>query len=449
LTIATLGALLAFLPRIAPAIKGPHLSQLASLAEFDPARTPLLPLTPHRVEEIALDPPTRSLADRIAPMLDDANGGLDRFYAALWRTERKETGAVTRVTHYGDSPTTADLITGDIRAQLQARFGDAGHGFILLAKPWAWYQHRGVSLSGSGWQIMPATRPGIKDGLFGLGGVSFSAGASARTSIQLDDPGQSRFELYYLQQPGGGTVTVTAQETTVAEIPTAADAKSAGFAPFNVAGGASDLELRTEGHVRLFGLTAEKPGPGVVYDSLGLNGASTSVLAHTFNQQHWAAELRQRDPNLVVINYGTNEADFSSFVDKHYEGELREAIRRVRAALPSASVLVMSPMDRGYLSGPGEIETMATIPRIVAIQRRVAAETGCGFFNTFAAMGGAGTMARWYASQPRLVSADFIHPYPAGGKIVATVFVKQIESGLSHYKLRQLQNQSSAGGAVR
>ena len=449
MTIATLGALLAFLPRIAPAIKGPHLSQLASLAEFDPARTPLLPLTPHRVEEIALDPPTRSLADRIAPMLDDANGGLDRFYAALWRTERKETGAVTRVTHYGDSPTTADLITGDIRAQLQARFGDAGHGFILLAKPWAWYQHRGVSLSGSGWQIMPATRPGIKDGLFGLGGVSFSAGASARTSIQLDDPGQSRFELYYLQQPGGGTVTVTAQETTVAEIPTAADAKSAGFAPFNVAGGASDLELRTEGHVRLFGLTAEKPGPGVVYDSLGLNGASTSVLAHTFNQQHWAAELRQRDPNLVVINYGTNEADFSSFVDKHYEGELREAIRRVRAALPSASVLVMSPMDRGYLSGPGEIETMATIPRIVAIQRRVAAETGCGFFNTFAAMGGAGTMARWYASQPRLVSADFIHPYPAGGKIVATVFVKQIESGLSHYKLRQLQNQSSAGGAVR
>jgi lysophospholipase L1-like esterase len=331
---------------------------------------------------------------------------------------------------------------------LQARFGDAGHGYILLAKPWAWYQHRGVSLSGGGWQISPATHSEIRDGLFGLGGVSFTAAASARTHIHLDRPGQSLFELYYLQQPGGGTVTVTAQETTVAEIPTAADAKSPGFASFNVAGGASDLELRTEGHVRLFGLTAEKPGPGVVYDSLGLNGASTSVLAHTFNQQHWAAELRQRDPNLVVINYGTNEADFSSFVDKHYEGELREAIRRARAALPGASVLVMSPMDRGYLAGPGEIETMATIPRIVAIQRRVASETGCGFFNTFAAMGGAGTMARWYASQPRLVSADFIHPYPAGGKIVATVFVKQIESGLSHYKLRQL-HLSSAGGAVR
>jgi lysophospholipase L1-like esterase len=461
LTIASLGALFALLPRVAPAIKGPSLSQLTSLAEFNPERTPLLPLTPHRAEEAAFEPPTRFIAKSIAPVLDDANGGLDSFYAALWRTERKEDGAVTRVTHYGDSPTTADLITGDIRAQLQARFGDAGHGFTLLAKPWAWYQHRGVSLSGYGWQIAPATHSEVRDGFFGLGGVSFAAGASARTYIHLNDRGQSLFELYYLQQPGGGTVTVTtpdavqekpgdaAQEKTVADIPTAGEAKSPGFAQFTVAGGAADLELRTVGQVRLFGLTAEKPGPGVVYDSLGLNGATTTVLAHSFNQQHWTAELRQRNPDLVVINYGTNEADFTAFVEQHYEQELREAIRRVRAALPGASILIMSPMDRGYLTGPGEIETMATIPVIVATQRRVAQETGCAFFNTFAAMGGAGTMARWYTSQPRLVSADFIHPTSAGGKIVATIFVKQLESGLSYYKLRQLYNQPTASGAVR
>ena len=92
-------------------------------------------------------------------------------------------------------------------------------------------------------------------------------------------------------------------------------------------------------------------------------------------------------------------------------------------------------MDRGYRTGPGEIETMPTIPRIVAIQRRVAAETGCGFFDTYAAMGGEGTMARWYAAQPRLVSADFIHPVPAGGKLIAVAFTREIEAGLERYKL--------------
>src|ERR1022692_2053596 len=144
-----------------------------------------------------------------------------------------------------------------------------------------------------------------------------------------------------------------------------------------------------------------------------------------------------RNPDLVVLNYGTNESSFAAFLTREYEIELREAIRRVRAALPNASILVMSPMDRGQKNG-GEIETLPTIPRIVDIQRRVAAELHCGFFNTFEVMGGAGTMARWYDSQPRLVSADFIHPTPAGARIVATAFVRELTAGLNRYKLRQV-----------
>jgi len=149
----------------------------------------------------------------------------------------------------------------------------------------------------------------------------------------------------------------------------------------------------------------------------------------------------------VIVNYGTNEADFESFIDKQYEKELREGIRRIHAALPDASILVMSPMDRGYRAESKEIETMPTIPRIVAIQKRVAAETGCGFFDTFTAMGGPGTMAKWYIAKPRLVSADFIHPYPAGGKIIAEIFVKQVAAGLSRYKLRQTLNRDRQGAS--
>jgi lysophospholipase L1-like esterase len=155
-----------------------------------------------------------------------------------------------------------------------------------------------------------------------------------------------------------------------------------------------------------------------------------------FNEAHWAGQMRHRDPHLIIVNYGTNEADFAAFIQRGYEAELREAIRRIRGAVPRASVLVMSPMDRGRRKGIADIDTMETIPRIVEIQRRVARDTGCAFFDTFAAMGGAGTMARWYNAQPRLVSADLIHPYPAGGKQIASVFVREIEAGLLRYKLR-------------
>jgi lysophospholipase L1-like esterase len=438
LTLAAFALMLFALSRAVHGVEAPSPLAAAEIVEFTPELTPLRPWRPHTAPE-AIGPSASWRAGRatIRPLLDDQNGGLDRFYAALWRTERGAPMAITRILHYGDSPTTADLITGDSRQLLQKRFGDAGHGFTLIGKPWAWYGHRGVELSSHGWQMDPGTRWDLRNGLFGLGGVAFSAGSGAFSRVTLRDPTETLLEVWFLRQPNGGTIAISSGDQPIGTIATDAPSRAAGFQSFELKPGTATLDFNTEGPVRLFGITLEKQRTGVVYDSVGLNGASVSMLALIFNESHWADELRHRNPDLVILNYGTNESGFAAFLTREYEKELREAIRRVRAALPNASILVMSPMDRGQKNG-GEIETLPTIPRIVEIQRRVAAELGCGFFNTFEAMGGAGTMARWYDSQPRLVSADFIHPTPAGARIVATAFVRELTSGLNRYKLRQV-----------
>jgi lysophospholipase L1-like esterase len=118
---------------------------------------------------------------------------------------------------------------------------------------------------------------------------------------------------------------------------------------------------------------------------------------------------------------------------------MKEVVRRLHTALPGASVLLMSPMDRGERKMSGEIETIPVLPRLVEIEARVASETGAAFFNTFEAMGGEGTMSRWYSAEPRLVSADFIHPMPAGAKIVGELLYRALRDGYNDYKLRQLK----------
>ena len=447
LSIATTVLLLAATQRFVPAIHGFSPSQASALLDFAPPKPPSPAMEPSQPAAPSTQP-HREAAALPSVLLDDSNHGLDHFLEALWQTESRTGGAVTRILHYGDSPTTADLITGDVRSLLQKRFGDAGHGFILVAKPWAWYQHTGVSLSGSGWQSSPASHFESKDGMFGLGGVSFTGTTKSHSRVEYETGPQSHLEVWFLRQPEGGTLALAADGKALGRVDTASDTKSPGFAAFDVPAGARALELSVEqGKVRVFGITAEKPGPGIVYDSLGLNGASITVLSRMYNAAHWAAELQHRNPHLVIVNYGTNEADFDDFVDKQYEKELREAIRRVQAALPEASILVMSPMDRGHRAGHGAIETMPTIPRIVAIQKRVALETGCAFFDTYSAMGGEGTMGRWYAAQPRLVSADFIHPNPAGGKMIAVTFVKEIGLALNRYKLRHTWKPATASAA--
>lgn len=435
MTMAAFGILMAGAGLVWPAIQGPQLSHFARILPlpFEPESPAALS---HKGPEA---PPAAAPKPKEAPVVfDDSRGSLDHFYEALLRTQKREQGAITRIIHYGDSPTTSDLITGDVRSFLQHRFGDAGHGFVLADNPWAWYHHSGVTIHALGWRMLPASHFDAEDGLFGLGGVTFSGSPPAHTTFVFDRARASQFEICFLQRPGGGEFTVSAGERMLGRVTTGGESTSPGFARFVVDPPAAEVDIQVvQGTVRWFGVIAEGPGPGVVYDSLGLNGGSITVLARIFNQAHWTEQLRHRRPDLVIVNYGTNEASFAGFIEHEYAGELHEAIRRIHRAVPDASILIMSPMDRGQRTASGEIETMPTIPKLVEIQRRAARDTGCAFFDTFDAMGGEGTMARWYGAEPRLVAADLIHPFGSGGRIVASLFTREILAGLARFQERQ------------
>jgi lysophospholipase L1-like esterase len=372
--------------------------------------------------------------------IHDPAATMDSFYAALLRTERQQSGAVTRVLHYGDSPTTADMITADVRGLLQQRFGDAGHGTYLIAKPWAWYAHRGLDVSARGWKMDPATLKGQKDGLYGLGGVSFIGQAGAESGIYLKNPGHSKLTLSYFGQPGGGDVTIMSGDVEIATLSTDQPEPAAAEQTWPIPPEARRFSLRvTRGSVRLFNVTFRKDGPGIVYDSIGLNGTWAGVLAVHINGEHWIQQMQLAKPDLVVINYGTNESGYRNYVETSYPKDVREIIRRVRAAVPGAAVMIMSPMDRGARESGGIIGTVKTLPKLISVQAKLAAENGCAFFNTFEAMGGPGTMGKWYMAEPRLVSADFIHPMPAGARIVGTLLYQALMDGYNSYKLKQLR----------
>jgi hypothetical protein len=54
-------------------------------------------------------------------------------------------------------------------------------------------------------------------------------------------------------------------------------------------------------------------------------------------------------------------------------------------------------------------------------------------------MGGEGTMARWWDNQPRLVSADFTHPLPAGARRVGVLLYQALENNYRQFKSNQTQ----------
>ena len=136
------------------------------------------------------------------------------------------------------------------------------------------------------------------------------------------------------------------------------------------------------------------------------------------------------------MNYGSNESSFGNFVHKQYAAELRLAIQRIRVAAPGVPILIMSPMDRGERSGLDEIETMSTIPEIVAIQRQVAAETHCAFFDTYDAMGGERNHGPLVCGQPALGHCGSAASHAARRSHCGTLFVRQFELGYDRWKMQ-------------
>lgn len=400
-------------------------------------------------ERPALDPELLAKTAGSLAIEDPTGHGLDAFYKHLAATEKKEPGAVTRILHYGDSVITSDYISGTLRRRLQAKYGDAGHGFILVANPWEWYFHNDVvHYAGEGWNANRITGPFTNDKMYGLGGVTFHGAPGATATFGAMEKGDygksvSRFDVYYMSQPQGGDFEVKSGDK-VEKVSTKGEKASKVFS-FSVEDGARKMVLRAAGggDVRLFGVALERnvPGvdppqglPGIAYDALGANGAQ-SLLWEPMDDGHWKDQMALRKPALVILQFGTNESEAPVFGEKSYEKTVAHVLEKVIAAAEGASVMLAAPLDRAENQG-GALRTKKIIPKIVASQRKVALAHGCAFWNTYEAMGGEGSMAKWVRAKPQLASGDLTHPTPAGAEVIGELFEKALVTGFEAYKSR-------------
>ena len=366
---------------------------------------------------------------------------LDSFYEALESTARGDAGAVTRIAHYGDSSIATDLWTFTMRRTLQRRFGDAGHGFILISRGTMPYGHRDIRhRANDAWTLKEIVADQDRDGLYGYGGVAYLGTRGAFAEFGTDDRGPvgsraSRFLVYFRRAPLAGRVQLRVDGEIVRELDTRGPDGDA-VEIFDTLDGAHRFGLRVlgGGPVRLYGVALERPGPGIVYDSLGLVGARGRRLLN-YDPEHLQAQLRLRDPSLVILGFGGNEADDPIGRMPRYEEEVGEVIRLMRGT-PARPCLLVSPLDQEHRTPHGRVQTMPTVPRIVQAQRRAARAEGCAFFNTFEAMGGEGSMREWVRVRPRLGLDDYRHATPAGYEVIARMFYKALLKGFADYLAR-------------
>jgi lysophospholipase L1-like esterase len=385
-----------------------------------PART--------RASAPAVSPKVRAAAQaRVAEWIEAERGlpvenaaALVPFFEQLARRQGGEAPGPLRILHYGDSHTAADEWTGSLRERFQERFGVGGGGYSLAGYPFLGYRRLDLRSGASrGWRS-EGLLGRENDGRNGLGGISvWTTRPHEYVFVQAEC---QRLELFYLRQPEGGSFELYDNDDVMGKIETAGE-WGPGYFQREVSPGLHRFRIETLENkpVRLFGWVTENAS-GVTYEALGINGAQASIITG-WNEELLASNLARRDPALIVLAYGTNDAGDREWTGDSYREMFAGLIERLRKAAPAASILVVGPPDRYYRTR-GKWLPFPNIDRIVEAQREAALAGGCAFWDLRARMGGQGSMQQWVLAGR--AQYDHVHFTVAGYKDLGQVMFQDL-----------------------
>jgi lysophospholipase L1-like esterase len=398
----------------------------------------------------------------VAPgFLDAPAGSLDALFAGLAAAERAEPTARVLWLFFGDSHTAGDSMTSRLRVTLQARFGDAGRGLVAAGKPNArHYYQRDVRYGASGaWKAAVGGHKGDPEpyGIVGLRIYGQRKGAQLWVETCAECAAGTRaaqLEILYYAAPDHGVLRYRVDDRPWQQLKTrtsAIEPPHPAREVIPVADGPHKLTLEHGGGgvLDLFGVVLERLRPGVIVDSLGVVGRRLGSL-RSWDWSVIGEQLAARDPRVVVLQYGTNEADDPDLDLEAMARYFDETILRIRAAAPTASVLILGPPDLGAREAgkacdrmKGEVipecewRTPHVLGEIISVEHAAAVRNHVAFFDTFAAMGGADRMHGWVTGEPRLAGKDHVHFTDGGYRLWADALSTAILADYAKWRARQ------------
>lgn len=349
----------------------------------------------------------------------------------------------------GDSHTSADFLSGEMRRRLQQRYGNGGPGYITAGRPHIGVRSASVKLGmSSGWTYHAIQKSSnIQE--FWLSGFNTVTSLPGETlSFTSDTPMVfNSVEIEALRQPGGGSFDISFDGTVKASYDLSAQKAEPLVLRLSPDGVPTDrvrqIEIRTqgEGTVSIASIAIYNRQSGITYNSIGYPGATVDLL-NKFDQALMADDLRRLNPQIVIVSFGTNEASKPNLDAGRYEQNYEKALGKIKAALPDAQIVLIGPPDgaeRGpHCSGKASPETachpappmdatpvetqgasskgrecdwhvLPKLEMIRTVERKIAERHGYVYWNWASIMPKECGSHTWATASPPLMAPDHVH----------------------------------------
>ena len=326
---------------------------------------------------------------------------------------------VFKVVHIGDSHIQADWFSGKLRSLLQEQYGNAGIGIL--------FPYRQIKTNSPPTFSSVASAPFIASKItkcktacdVGIVGYNAQIPAGSMVVFNIKKDTQPQFVSVIFQSDNEHAIgfnhdnhdeNYTTQTSTTYNITSYKKPLSNSF------------HLNTKSNITLNGLISSNGNPGVIYYTIGANGATFN---NYINSNLFFQQLKSLQPDLIIISMGTNEsvsdisADSLSVQLQNFHSKILEAgADKIIYTTPADNYLRKSVTTRKKVKG--KWRTRRTVAYINNPKVEIIRQTMINFCNQqqvmcwdlYRAMGGDRSMRQWV--QTGYAAKDHIH-FSKGG----------------------------------
>lgn len=358
---------------------------------------------------------------------------LDSVFYKLQSIRRSHSGRLN-IIHIGDSHIQADGMTSVVREGMQDFFGNAGRGLVFP------YQLAGSNApldirsgSNTSWKSNRLTFPDkpIATGVSGYGIHSGSQSATVTIGLKDMEGKQERFNhmvfflcnetvCYQLSDSGmAAPVTFyTQRNANNNSVTVNTDEMITGFRLARV-------NAPDNADYSFYGVSLEKRDtPGVLYHSIGVNGARYDQYVQ--NEMFWD-QLKELHGDLFIISMGTNEAQTPALNQAAFIAGVSAFVQMIHKTAPNAAIIITTPAGSYYRKKkPNKaVESVAT-----ALDNYCKA-SGITCWDLFKVSGGMAGTVGW--KKTGLISHDLVHYNNAGYKLQGLLLLNAMAKAYNQY----------------
>jgi lysophospholipase L1-like esterase len=182
----------------------------------------------------------------------------------------------------------------------------------------------------------------------------------------------------------------------------------------------------------IYGAIASNDNPGVLYHSIGVNGAE---FRHYLHGEHFMEQLAAANPDLVILDMGTNEAYNSKNFDANvFYGQMDSLVTSIKASCKNATIL-MSVLPESYIGYRVKRRTAYKVNPAIAVVRDaqilLAVQHNLPWYDWYAVMGGEASMGKWHAAG--MTDSRRVHFSKLGYSIHGELLYKALMDSYNNY----------------